>query len=350
MPALICGSLAYDNIMVFRGRFREHILPDQIHILNVSFLVPELRREYGGCAGNVAFKQAATEAADTGIAIMDRFVAELLTTGYLHNHARMWFASYWIHEEGLPWELGADFFLRNLRDADPASNTLSWRWVAGIQTLGKAYIVRRSNLEMYCAPDILSDTRGLDRLDDGRIRPREIYDPSDATPRPLLEWPMVPADLPDPYGIWIHPNDLGVENTALAWLRPASVASNSSMNLAKSFGVGEHRLRFLHAAIEDAIERCASHYRCHTEFNVTRSTVEGLLRWAKSQRLKAIVAMRPFVGPGHDLADTVEAAVREAGIRMVWTRRPYDTRLFPLAQKGFFPFWQQARETIKSWL
>ncbi len=55
MSALICGSLAFDNIMVFRGRFREHILPDQIHILNVAFLVPELRREFGGCAGNVAY-------------------------------------------------------------------------------------------------------------------------------------------------------------------------------------------------------------------------------------------------------------------------------------------------------
>ena len=55
MSALICGSIAYDNIMVFPGRFKEHILPDQIHILNVSFLVPELRREFGGCAGNVAY-------------------------------------------------------------------------------------------------------------------------------------------------------------------------------------------------------------------------------------------------------------------------------------------------------
>ena len=55
MSALICGSIAYDNIMVFQGRFKEHILPDQIHILNVSFLVPELRREFGGCAGNVAY-------------------------------------------------------------------------------------------------------------------------------------------------------------------------------------------------------------------------------------------------------------------------------------------------------
>ena len=55
MSVLICGSMAFDNIMVFEGRFREHILPDQVHILNVAFLVPEMRREYGVCAGNIAY-------------------------------------------------------------------------------------------------------------------------------------------------------------------------------------------------------------------------------------------------------------------------------------------------------
>lgn len=55
MTALICGSMAYDTIMVFPDRFKHHILPEQVHILNVSFLVPELRREYGGCAGNIAY-------------------------------------------------------------------------------------------------------------------------------------------------------------------------------------------------------------------------------------------------------------------------------------------------------
>jgi adenosine kinase len=55
MSALICGSIAYDNIMVFRGRFKEQILPDQIHILNVAFLVPDMRQEFGGCAGNIAY-------------------------------------------------------------------------------------------------------------------------------------------------------------------------------------------------------------------------------------------------------------------------------------------------------
>ena len=55
MPALICGTLAYDTIMVFHGQFGEHILPDQLHILNVSFLVPDMRREFGGTAGNIAY-------------------------------------------------------------------------------------------------------------------------------------------------------------------------------------------------------------------------------------------------------------------------------------------------------
>ncbi len=55
MHTLICGSIAYDTIMVFHDRFRNHILPDQIHILNVAFLVPDMRREFGGCAGNIAY-------------------------------------------------------------------------------------------------------------------------------------------------------------------------------------------------------------------------------------------------------------------------------------------------------
>ena len=55
MSALICGSLAFDTITTFPGRFAQQILPDQVHILNVSFLVPSLRREFGGCAGNIAY-------------------------------------------------------------------------------------------------------------------------------------------------------------------------------------------------------------------------------------------------------------------------------------------------------
>ena len=73
----------------------------------------------------------------SGIAAFDHWAKELVETGYLHNHARMWFASIWIFTLKLDWQLGADFFLRHLIDADAASNTLSWRWVGGLHTKGK---------------------------------------------------------------------------------------------------------------------------------------------------------------------------------------------------------------------
>lgn len=77
------------------------------------------------------------EMGQVGIEGFDDWAKELIETGYLHNHARMWFASIWIFTLQLPWILGADFFLRHLIDADIASNTLSWRWVAGLHTQGK---------------------------------------------------------------------------------------------------------------------------------------------------------------------------------------------------------------------
>ena len=88
----------------------------------------------------------AAETAQTGLAYFDSWAAELVETGYLHNHARMWFASIWIFTLKLPWRLGADFFLRNLLDGDPASNTLSWRWVAGLHTRGKPYVAQADNI------------------------------------------------------------------------------------------------------------------------------------------------------------------------------------------------------------
>ena len=86
---------------------------------------------------------------ETGIDAFDHWATQLVDTGYLHNHARMWFASIWIFTLQLPWVLGADFFLRHLIDGDPASNTLSWRWVGGMQTKGKTYLARPSNIEKY---------------------------------------------------------------------------------------------------------------------------------------------------------------------------------------------------------
>ena len=88
-------------------------------------------------------------AGNTNIACFNDWVVELKKSGYLHNHARMWFASIWIFTLNLPWQLGADFFLKHLIDGDAASNTLSWRWVAGLHTKGKHYLATEWNINKF---------------------------------------------------------------------------------------------------------------------------------------------------------------------------------------------------------
>ncbi|MBA1337880.1 MAG: Deoxyribodipyrimidine photolyase [Pelagibacterales bacterium] len=86
---------------------------------------------------------------NTNTQCFNDWVKELKETNYLHNHARMWFASIWIFTLDLPWELGAEFFLKHLYDGDSASNTLGWRWVAGIQTPGKHYLASEWNIKKF---------------------------------------------------------------------------------------------------------------------------------------------------------------------------------------------------------
>ncbi len=86
---------------------------------------------------------------NTNLKCFNDWVLELKEYNYLHNHTRMWFASIWIFTLKLPWQLGAHFFLENLLDGDAASNTLSWRWVAGLQTKGKHYLAKSWNIEKF---------------------------------------------------------------------------------------------------------------------------------------------------------------------------------------------------------
>jgi deoxyribodipyrimidine photo-lyase len=84
----------------------------------------------------------------TGLACMDGFIAELHSTGWLHNHARLWLAAYLVHWRRIRWQAGAQWFLRHLLDGDPASNNLSWQWVASSFS-HKPYVFNRGNLERY---------------------------------------------------------------------------------------------------------------------------------------------------------------------------------------------------------
>ncbi|MDC1112574.1 FAD-binding domain-containing protein [Candidatus Pelagibacter sp.] len=86
---------------------------------------------------------------NTNIKCFNAWVNELKENNYLHNHARMWFASIWVFTLELPWQLGAEFFMKHLYDGDAASNTLGWRWVAGIQTQGKNYLASEWNIKKF---------------------------------------------------------------------------------------------------------------------------------------------------------------------------------------------------------
>ena len=85
----------------------------------------------------------------TNIDCFNEWVKELKENNYLHNHTRMWFASIWIFTLELPWQLGAEFFMQHLYDGDAASNTLGWRWVAGVQTQGKHYLASEWNIRKF---------------------------------------------------------------------------------------------------------------------------------------------------------------------------------------------------------
>jgi hypothetical protein len=85
----------------------------------------------------------------TNIECFNVWINELKENNYLHNHTRMWFASIWIFTLELPWQLGAEFFMQHLYDGDAASNTLGWRWVAGVQTQGKHYLASEWNIKKF---------------------------------------------------------------------------------------------------------------------------------------------------------------------------------------------------------
>jgi deoxyribodipyrimidine photo-lyase len=87
--------------------------------------------------------------AQTNIECFNDWIHELKENNYLHNHTRMWFASIWIFTLNLPWQKGAEFFMKHLFDGDAASNTLSWRWVAGLQTKGKNYVAQAWNISKF---------------------------------------------------------------------------------------------------------------------------------------------------------------------------------------------------------
>ncbi len=270
------------------------------------------------------YERATTGA--TGIDCFDAWAGELVRTGYLHNHARMWFASIWVYTLQLPWQLGADFFLRNLVDGDPASNTLSWRWVCGLHTRGKTYLARVSNITSYTAGRFNPQGQlaiTAPPLSEDRVHPRCALRPADA--------------LPDGgrVGLLVTEED-GHPESLFGGLAPAALTGLLATSLRSPFPVGIPARDFAAAAVGDAVARAGDSFQLPGGVIETEDWGRMLADWATEQRLEAIVTAYAPAGPVAERLAEARPKLAAMGVRLHELRRAYDSEAWPHAARGYF--------------
>jgi deoxyribodipyrimidine photo-lyase len=263
-------------------------------------------------------------AAQTGIDCFDAWVTELQATGWLHNHVRMNFASIWCFTLRLPWQLGAACFYRHLLDACPASNTLGWRWVVGLQTPGKTYLARA---------DLIRDLSGGRFTIAAPLARTAVPWPADIIPPPLPPAPVMRADPAARTGLFLTSEDLALETLPLP-VTPVALAATS--------GIGGQpaplKRAVADAMLADGITRAAAHFGLDAERLEESTPIEAMRAFAARHRLTQIITADAPIGPVKDRLDLLAPALAADGVALVRLRRAWDDVAWPHANKGFFPF------------
>lgn len=267
----------------------------------------------------------------TGLACFDAWADELMTSGYLHNHARMWFASIWIFTLRLPWRVGADFFYRHLLDGDAASNTLGWRWVAGLHTRGKPYPADAQNIATFTAGRFTPRPADLAEVTEGL----EATEP-DGLP-PLLPMRTFTPPRPDlPTALLITDEDCRIEDFGLSAFDIRTTATLTSSHLRSPLPVADGVARFEAAALADAAARAGG-----TAVDLRADDPGTLVRWAALARARQIATAYVTRGPLRDWLDAAAPALAAQGIMLCEWQRDWDRRIWPHATAGFFKVKQQ---------
>ena len=272
----------------------------------------------------------------TGIACFDAWAAELVETGYLHNHARMWFASIWIFTLGLPWRLGADFFYRHLLDGDAASNTLGWRWVAGLHTRGKPYPARADNITTFThgrfspRPSDLADvTTGLEASEPDGLPPvqplRAALAPRAGLPSALL---ITSED-----GAW-HDFDFGDFPICAAACLP-------SAQMRSDLPVSPLVAQFEQGALNDTAARLHQ-----SAPQLSFQDPGALVKWAQKAGAQQIITPYITRGPLYDFIMQAAPLLNAQGIALCEWQRPYDLAIWPHATAGFFKIRQNIPQIL----
>ena len=267
----------------------------------------------------------------TGIKCFDDWTDELIETGYLHNHARMWYASIWIFTLKRRWEEGAHFFSDHLLDFCPASNTLGWRWVAGLQTTGKHYLANAENIKKFTNNRYYPK----DQLNEYEL-PIEDKSNLNSIVKPKISYEEIFIDK--------------LKNKSLGL-----VLTNNDLSLHKiinNFNITNYETCVFYNKISKSkVVQNFEQNLLHEVVNTTPkaeliSTFQGLTDWIKKNKIKELII--PYETVGSKIVSTREFLnnLGSIGVKYHFYLRDWDRVSFPFANKGFFPFKKKIPELL----
>jgi len=247
----------------------------------------------------------------TNIECFNEWVNELKEFNYLHNHTRMWFASIWIFTLNLPWQLGAEFFMKHLFDGDAASNTLGWRWVAGIQTQGKNYLATEWNIKKFTSNRFQNIKINEEAAPKITEKSYTITEKSFTNPH-LLEDKM----------LLVFDNNLSMEFTEFKGHNFKKILIISNTNETRQIQLSENTINFKTLLIDDQLNRLKE-----------KSITAEVIKIDELKNIKETVyALYPTVGENLDYLQLNELK----NIEFIY--REIDQFSWQFCNKGFFNF------------
>ena len=245
----------------------------------------------------------------TDIDCFNQWIIELKENNYLHNHARMWFASIWIFTLELPWQLGAEFFMKHLYDGDAASNTLGWRWVAGVQTQGKHYLASEWNIKKFT-------NNRFQNIKLNENAPPKISGKS---------FPMIKQEFNNPQNLeeknlLIFENNLSFEITDFKENRFKKIYIISNRNENRSIKLSEKLVKFKSLLIEDQEQRLKD-----------KSIDYEVIDISEIKNIENYYGLYPTVGENLDYLNS-------NNLKIDFLYRNLDQLAWQYCNKGFFNF------------
>ena len=255
----------------------------------------------------------------TDLECFNQWVNELKENNYLHNHTRMWFASIWIFTLELPWQLGAEFFMKHLYDGDAASNTLGWRWVAGIQTKGKHYLASEWNIKKFT---------------DNRFKNIKLNE--NASPKiSKKSYTLIKREFNNPQNIdkknlLIFENNLSFEITDFKENKFEKIYIISNKNENRSIKLSEKLVKFKSLLIEDQKQRLKD-----------KSIICEIVDISEIKNIENCHSLYPTVGENLDYLSS-------NNLKLNFLYRDLDQLAWQFCNKGFFNFKNYIPKIISS--